>query len=225
MLRTISSILIVFSTAVNPLPEQREVRIAILDTGVDMNDSDLKFCPGLSRDFTGTSLTDTHGHGTNIAYIIRHFAQERPYCLIIVKVLRVEKDHNNIQYLIDGLNYIANLKPDIVNASLSGEGSIKPERMAIDRILANNHTIFVAAAGNEGYDLDKNCNIFPACYSNKIVSVGNLGRDGQRNPSSNYGKYVKRWEMGTGILAGGYRMTGSSQASAIASGKLAQEMK
>lgn len=224
MFRTISSIFVILSTALTPPSSQRVVRIAILDTGVDTNDQDLNFCGNLSKDFTNTDIYDHHGHGTNIAYIIRHFAMNRPYCLIIVKVIKGERTENNIQQLIDGLNYVADLKPDIVNASLSGEGANKSERDAIKRIL-DNKIIFVAAAGNEGYDLDKSCNVFPACYSNKIVTVGNLLQNGTRNPSSNYGKYIKRWEMGTGILAGGFRMSGTSQAAALVTGKIAKDMK
>jgi subtilisin family serine protease len=224
MIRTISSIFIVLTNLTSPIPQQRTIQIAILDTGIDIHDTDLVFCKGLSKDFTGEGIEDKHGHGTNIAYIIRHFAKDRPYCIIVVKVLNGERSQNRLKDLIRGMNYVADLNPDIVNVSLTGQGAIPSEMMAVRRIL-NGKTIFVAAAGNDNQDLDKECNIFPACYSDQIISVGNLGRNGEKNPSSNYGNYIKRWEMGSGILAGGIRLSGTSQAAAISSGKLAREMK
>jgi subtilisin family serine protease len=75
------------------------------------------------------------------------------------------------------------------------------------------------------------CDYFPACYDDRIVVVGNLQDnidEVKRAPSSNYGSYIKRWEIGTEVLStlpGGKfgRMTGTSQATAVATGKLVRE--
>jgi hypothetical protein len=92
----------------------------------------------------------------------------------------------------------------------------------------------VVAAGNENQDIDKDCNQYPSCYDNRIVTVGNLLPDGyypspaggdvlkqhERNPLSNYGNYVKHWEVGANADGKVDWSSGTSQATAITTGKL-----
>jgi hypothetical protein len=67
-------------------------------------------------------------------------------------------------------------------------------------------------------------------YDSRIIIVGNLVDEKSRTiaSSSNYGKSVNAWEKGTDILSrlpGGYGlMTGTSQATAIRTGKLIRQM-
>ena len=119
--------------------------------------------------------------------------------------------------------------------------------------------VVAAGNGDEagvGVDLDKKCNYYPACYDKRIISVGNLkitkdfrkldadwkmlaikagmadklgSYETDRAPSSNFGKVVTRWEVGTDVestLPDGKtgRMTGTSQATAVATGKLVREL-
>ena len=202
----------------------RQIRIAIVDTGININDPELVFCKGLSKDFTDTGLEDTNGHGTNISFIIHNYLQGKNYCIIMVKVVNGVKGADKLQYMIDGLTYLVDLKPDIVNISLIGFGTYPDEYNAI-RTLLDNKTVIVAAAGNNGMNLDEDCNVYPACYSNRIITVGNLAYVGLRNSTSNYGKYVKRWELGTNITAGGYTKSGTSQATALVTAKIARSLK
>ncbi len=71
---------------------------------------------------------------------------------------------------------------------------------------------------------------YPALYDDRIYVVGNLvGPDRKIASTSNYGDAVKYWEIGTNVLSRlpnmsyGY-MTGTSQATAIKTGKLVREM-
>lgn len=71
---------------------------------------------------------------------------------------------------------------------------------------------------------------YPALYDSRIYVVGNLvGPSRGIASTSNYGEAVKYWEIGTNVLSRlptmsyGF-MTGTSQAAAIKTGKLAREM-
>lgn len=62
-------------------------------------------------------------------------------------------------------------------------------------------------------------------YDKRIVVVGNKDSFGTRIKSSNYGKLVNRWEIGENQEAYGITLTGTSQATAVATGKLIGENK
>jgi hypothetical protein len=70
------------------------------------------------------------------------------------------------------------------------------ERILIEKAL-NRGIRVIAAAGNEGANLDKKCSFFPACYDSRIVIVGNGTSLTNRHPTSNYGKVVSIWYNGT----------------------------
>ena len=100
-------------------------------------------------------------------------------------------------------------------------------------MLRDSKSIFIVAAGNNSEDLDK-CKIndcyYPASFSlNNIHVVGNLNENGKRNETSNYGSHVHYWEMGTKVISTipdnkYYKMTGTSMATAIHTGKFIYEM-
>jgi hypothetical protein len=92
------------------------------------------------------------------------------------------------------------------------------EREVVKEALDAGITV-VTAAGNEHSDLDSKCDFFPACIDSRVVSVGCSDC-----VQSNTGKVIKIWEHGKAITAGGYTMTGTSQATAVFTGKLVKIM-
>jgi subtilisin family serine protease len=192
---------------------------------------------------------DVHGHGTNIAGIIGQYANDAGinYCIVVIKFYSEKQTGaQNLLSTIRAFNYAANIKSDYVNYSGGGNFSNKIEHAAIKRYLDHGGH-FVAAAGNEGrelrherpeldeqFDDGKTEAYFPAMYDPRIIVVGNLCENGveyrkqdgttvQRCPSSNYGSLVSRWEVGENITAYGITMTGTSQATAVATGKIVAE--
>jgi hypothetical protein len=54
--------------------------------------------------------------------------------------------------------------------------------------------------------------------------VGNVDRSGKIANNSNYGKSITRWEIGVNVKAYGLIMSGTSQATATATGKIVAGM-
>lgn len=212
-------LLIMIQVALLSPAKAEPIRIAIIDTGVIAKGADLKLCKSGHIDLTGEGLHDRVGHGTNVSYIMVDRLRNVDYCLIIVKFFSVKQ--NNEQNMISALRWIDKIKPDIVNISAGGGGYYNGEYDAVIKLL-NNKIFIVAAAGNNGHNLDIACNYYPACYDNRIITVGNRSSISKNSTRSNYGSYVKVWVDGQNVCAGGFCMSGTSQAAAIVSARLAR---
>ena len=227
------------------------IKIAVIDTGFGYKDAghDAHLCKfghkdfSMDRQFTGAYDVkvplplDVHGHGTNVVGIIESYLNKTNvnYCIVIIKYYSEQQTgEQNLVASTRAFNYAANIKVDYVNYSGGGPEANMFERASINKILKyGGH--FIAAAGNEGQDLDNPLNAYyPASYDKRIIVVGNLCSDGvqykkkdgtelKRCGSSNYGESVTRWEPGENITAYGITMTGTSQATAAATGKIASE--
>jgi len=236
--RSVSAILIALSAYVIfslDNVEARTIRIAVLDTGLNNIDGTIPLCPE-SKDFTlrdgnirfkyfekvRTSLIDENGHGTNISNIIHQIAKGTDYCQMILKVFAFKKAQNGEKHTSEALEYIDNLSQpvDFINYSAGGTFVIPKEKILIQKLIDKGVT-FITAAGNNNNNLDEKCNYYPACYDNKIIAVGNINDDGTKYASSNYGvKVIKFWANGVSREAGGYTLSGTSQATAIVSGQM-----
>lgn len=203
----------------------KEIRIAVLDSGFTKGKySDVKLCNEGHKDFTGTGLEDTVGHGSHIANVIADRLKDVDYCIIIIKFLtKPQTLMGSIYRSTAAFHHAILVKADYINYSAGGTLEDPDERSMIAAAIYRNIKVFVAA-GNESANLDKNCEFYPACY--KIPGlrvVGNVEKDGKRTKHSNYGKVVTDWENGVDIVAdnGKYpkAMTGTSQSCAIALAK------
>lgn len=96
---------------------------------------------------------------------------------------------------------------------------LKTEREIIQKAL-NAGIYIVVAAGNENSNLEERCNYFPACHDYRLIVVGNLKDKKTRHPSSNYGNVVNHWEIGVNQEALGIKLTGTSQAAAVTTGRI-----
>jgi len=210
--------------------------VAVIDSGID-GASPNHLCKHGHKSFS-TRLTDPlkdeEGHGTHIAGIISSTAGDGDYCIVSIKYYdsKAQGKENGIA-MIKSIQYAVNIKVDFINISGGGPEPSHKEYAAVLNAL-NKNIRMIVAAGNEHENLDNLCNYYPACYDKRIVMVGNLQvnkdkfDDYDNNivepcPSSNYGKRVTRWEIGTDVLStlpGGKKgyMTGTSQATAVATG-------
>lgn len=139
----------------------REVTVAVVDTGVDAAHPDLaaNIAPG-GRDFVDddNDPSDLDGHGTHVAGTIggvgangvgiTGVAQE--VGLLPIRVLDEDGNGNDAD-IAAGFAYAAAQGARIVNASLGGEGAAPVLDAAI---AAAPQTLFVVAAGNDGSDND-----------------------------------------------------------------------
>lgn len=224
-----------------------DVRVGIIDTGIDGNHEDLRnrVNNNLHRDFRNATTVnlptpfDTGNHGTHVAGIIGAEANNNPNPLGIT-----------------GANWNVNLVCLII--SENGSWFVDNAILAVDHATANNIQIlnysgrvrdrnnvinindpvfeqsirdypglFVAAAGNSGTNNDTNPQ-FPANYArtlNNVISVGATDDDDQRANFSQYGvNTVSIYAPGVGIRStvpgtGTYQnMNGTSMASPFVAG-------
>jgi subtilisin family serine protease len=209
----------------------KQVKIAIIDTGLDLNDPRFKdhLCESGHKDFTGTGIKDVNGHGSHVTGLIHQYAENANYCMLIYKYYSetasgIQNMNNEIASIDEAIKNGAK----IINFSSGGPTFSEQEYDLIDQ---NPDIVFVVAAGNESKDLDIRGNeYYPASYwlPNELV-VGNIDNYGHKANSSNWSKKAV-WEKGVNVISTipcklndtyckGY-MTGSSQATAIFSGKL-----
>ena len=185
---------------------ETRIRIAIIDSGVDLKQAKEYMCKTGNYDFTGYGLQDVYGHGTNIAGIFAKRINPKTHCLMIVKFF-----HTTATGIESALEYIQQFKPKYVNLSLTGRFPSAIEEHAIHSLL-NSGAVIAVAAGNEGQNLDQNCNSYPACYNiqdPKYIVVGSRGA-----MSSNYGGPVTAIDNGTSVEGFGIVLDGTSQATA-----------
>ncbi|MFW6042043.1 MAG: S8 family serine peptidase [Chloroflexota bacterium] len=163
-------------------------RVAVLDTGFDLDHPDLvpNINFGLSKDFTGEglqyTLADVFSHGTHTAGTIA--AADNAFGvigvapeaeLVLVKVLG-DEGSGTFEDVIAGIVHAANVEADVINMSLgatllkSGDPDADEPytareanelKNAIGRAVAYAHqsgTTVIASAGNDGRDGDKDKN-------------------------------------------------------------------
>ena len=168
--------------------------IAILDTGIDLDHSDLNvfhektFIPGT------TNADDDHGHGTHLAGIAA--AKDNSFGIVgiapgarlwALKILE-SSGMGEISTLIKGLDYI-NQNPNQVDIAVLSLGC-ECESGALDIAISNSikaGITIVVAAGNEG----KNAGTFTPANNPDVITVSAIadtdGKCGGNGPSSPYG--------------------------------------
>lgn len=200
-------------------------KIAIIDTGINnFRDIAPYLCRSGHVDMTHTGLGDNIGHGTNIAYIIKNKMNVDKQCLLIIKFWNdniLDKDDN---YMREAYRIAIDRGSKYINASMYGEGYYFGEHDEIKQALEK-HIYVVTAAGNDGQDLSKKCNAYPACYAFKspYFKVVASYKNGVRSSFSNYGGPVTDTANGEDVSAGGVTMSGTSQATALVTAQLVSE--
>lgn len=199
-------------------------KVAIVDTGLDLMDKRFTSLLCGAKDFTGEGIVDKIGHGTHVAGLIKQYAENSSYCLIILKYYSL-RGENGLAFTT-ALQEAINMGASIINISGGGDN---PAMLEYQIIKNNPNVIFVSAAGNDNKNLDKEV-YYPASYNLfNILVVGSLNRNGFKASSSNYGSIVKKWEIGEDVVSaapGGFQgvMSGTSVATAIATGKLIKRL-
>lgn len=193
-------------------------QVAIIDTGININQVDKKYlCRGGHSSLTDSKwYEDDIGHGTNIYNIITQGMNPNTSCIRIFKIGDKNTDGNSISFNLNVvLNYLIDSKVKLINISMAGYGFSLIEHINLVRLVYSGKKV-VVAAGNNNQNLDKKCDIYPACHAiyhdNFIVVGSNCGR------FSNYGKVVDFYE--NGCNQGVPMMTGTSQATAKKTNKI-----
>ncbi|MFM9699217.1 S8 family peptidase [Streptomyces europaeiscabiei] len=138
-----------------------DVKVAVLDTGVDETHPDLKGVEIAQKDFSDSGSTvDRVGHGTHVASTVAGSGAKSggthkgvaPGARILDAKVLSDEGFGSDSGIIAGMQWAADQGARIANLSLGGEDSVAndPLEAAVDRISAESGTLFVVAAGNEG---------------------------------------------------------------------------
>ncbi|MET9806527.1 type VII secretion-associated serine protease mycosin [Streptomyces halstedii] len=192
------------------------VRVAVIDTGVDVRNPQLKkavdtgsgrnFLPKDLKDEDGRKIergkengtTDTVGHGTKVAGIIAAreaagtgFTGLAPDATIIPIQQNDAEGHGTAATLAAAIRYAAEqADADVINISQDTANAVEPApvlKQAVDAALAK-EIVVVASAGNDG--LDGNVKeTYPASYEG-VLAVAASDRNNERAAFSQSGEFV-----------------------------------
>ena len=198
------------------------VKVAVIDTGVDMTHPDLNIKASVNMHTRTTNVTDEFGHGTHVAGLIagKNTGVAPKSDLYIAKVLDGE-GRGSMANVLDGITFAINYKVDILCMSLGTPRElplILKDR--IEQAYREGITI-VCATGNSNVNSVE----YPAVYDN-VIAVGGINKDLERASFSNYGDGTDLLAPSVEILStfkdNNYaRMGGTSMASPLVAGGIA----
>ncbi|MFE4651945.1 S8 family serine peptidase [Streptomyces sp. NPDC056707] len=137
------------------------VKVAVLDTGADLNNADIKSEIVGSQSFVnGQTVQDGHGHGTHVASTIagsgansdgRYKGVAPGADLLVGKVLS-NSGQGADSGILAGMEWAVEQGADVVSMSLGGPDAPGEDVLtsAVNSLSASSNTLFVIAAGNSG---------------------------------------------------------------------------
>ncbi|MEU6143871.1 S8 family serine peptidase [Streptomyces sp. NPDC047081] len=137
------------------------VKVAVLDTGVDLNHPDLAGKIADSQSFVpDQTVQDGHGHGTHVADTIvgsgaasdGKYKGVAPGAQLLVGKVLDNTGQGQESWIISGMEWAANSGAKIVSMSLGGTATGPSDALSetVDELSADTGTLFVIAAGNSG---------------------------------------------------------------------------
>lgn len=206
--------------------EAPDVVVAVVDTGVNLAHQDIvanlwrnprggsdlhgaNFVGGSGRQVSGNP-TDDQGHGTHVAGTIGAVGNNGIGITGVawnVKIMAVKVLGSSgtgfVSDIVAGINYAVTNGAHIINASFGAEVGAPFSQSELTAITGarNAGVIVVAAAGNDGANLDVS-RTYPASFAlDNMVTVGNSDRRDQVSSTSNYGAAVDIFAPGTEIVS------------------------
>ncbi len=175
-----------------------EVKIGVIDTGVDADHPDLQAARITQQQFTRGRLRDKDGHGTHVIGTIAAVANNRlGICgvtqskqLTSLKVL----DPFDLRGYFRALRYAIQQRIQVLNISLQGPATATEQQLI--RKAIRRGMVVVAAMGNGGSAQRS----YPAAYRN-VIAVGATTPADQLWRKSNRGAHIDLVAPGTGILS------------------------
>ncbi len=207
----------------------QNIRIGVIDTGIDYNHPDLRNSISRGVNLLNRSMLpyDDNGHGTHIAGTIaaagRHSGIIGVAPRAIIHPVKAF-DHGGSAYVSDiiaGIDWCVNNDLDIINMSFG----MKSYNRSLEQAVLNAYyrgKVIVASSGNDG---KRKTIDYPARFP-QVVSVGATTRLGKIAPFSNRGKQIDIYAPGERVysswLNGKYNeLSGTSMATAHVSGVIA----
>ncbi|MFF8917282.1 S8 family serine peptidase [Streptomyces sp. NPDC015032] len=173
------------------------VKVAVLDTGADLDHPDLAGRATATKDFSGsTGTNDAFGHGTHVASTVggtgaasdgRRKGVAPRSELMIGKVLG-DDGYGSESTVIDGMEWAAAGGARVVNMSLGSDApsdGTDPMSLAVNGLTKSSGALFVVAAGNNGEQGSQT--IGSPGAADAALTVGAVDRDDSLAPFSSRG--------------------------------------
>jgi len=135
------------------------IKVAVLDTGLDLGHPDFAGRPIISQTFCGQPVQDLHGHGTHTAGTAtgtKTPAGTTPrYGIAFRSLIHIGKVLTNsgsgsMAGVLAGMNWAIANRCAVISMSLGGPGGPQPAYTAAGQSALNNGCLIIAAAGNSG---------------------------------------------------------------------------
>lgn len=169
------------------------VKIAVVDTGVDLEHPDLvkRLTTGFNALTESSDADDDNGHGTHVAGIIASEVNNHEGIagltwfnpIIPVKVMG-EEGYGSTFDIAKGIIWATNQGARVINLSLGNYQHSDMLKDAIDYAFKRD-VVLIAASGNDNTSQPS----FPAAYP-QVLSVAAVDYYGDRADFSNYGDYI-----------------------------------
>ncbi len=214
--------------------QKKQIKVAVLDTGVDYKHVDLKnrVLKDLGYDFINNDSNpiDDNSHGTHVAGIIAAEANNKEGIAGIVGKLDVKiipikvldaNGQGQADIIAKGIEYAADKGADIINLSFGcSEKSIDIQNAI--QYARNKGVFIVVAAGND----NKNCDSTSPAGDVGVYTVSAINTQLKKAQFSDYGNSIKIASPGVKILStvpdGKYEVwDGTSMAAPVVSGIVA----
>jgi thermitase len=186
----------------------KKVKIAVVDTGVDLDHPDLsgRLTKGYNAIANNDQPEDDNGHGTHVAGIIasetnngRGVAGITWYNPIIpVKVLDSKGSGGSFN-VAKGIRWAVDHGANVINLSLGNYQSAAVTEEAI-RYAQQKDVVIISAVGNDNSSQPS----YPAAYPG-VLGVAAVDWDGNRAAFSNYGNYIDVAAPGVEIASTFYK--------------------
>jgi subtilisin family serine protease len=137
--------------------------VAILDTGYDPTHPDLLGRVVASENFTDdATVTDGNGHGTHVASTVGGSGAASnglrkgvaPKTDLMVGKVLSDAGYGSDSWVLAGMVWAVNQGADVISMSLGGDtdDGTNPLSLAVNELSASSDSLFVIAAGNNGYN-------------------------------------------------------------------------
>lgn len=200
---------------------RRPVRVALLDSGVDLSHPALKGLLGTGVNLIrpGEPPTDENGHGTHVAGIVAAASGawwwehgDPAVSLYPVKIFD-QTGVGKIADIVAGLRWCCDNRMDIINLSFGTDNRTSPALRREIEAAERAGVLLIGAAGNDGRKGEVD---FPGRYS-QVVAVAACNRADRLAAFSSVGPEVDLIAPGAGVLSlapggGTARMSGTSMA-------------
>ncbi|MFS0656431.1 S8 family peptidase [Bacillus sp. 179-C3.3 HS] len=184
----------------------QNVKIAVLDSGIDAKHEDLHVTGGVSFVPTESDpLVDPHEHGTHVAGTIAALDNKvgvvgvAPKASIYSVKVADQNGDGYYSWIVQGIQWAIENDMDVINISMGGANESEALKEAVDAAYEKG-ILIVASAGNAGSYGSLNTIDYPAKYSS-VMAVASVDQRNQRAFDSSVGEEVEVSAPGVATLS------------------------